>query len=327
MPGVTAIIPTWNRRELLENLLASLARQTHAASEILVIDNGSSDGSAESARCAGARVIAMGENAGFSRAVNRGIRECRTEWLAVINNDVELDADWLARLLDGAEQSKAWFATGKLYRAGSKDMIDGAWDALSRGACAWRCGAGRPDGPVWSRARRIRFAPFTAALFRRELFARVGDLEEEFDSYLEDVEFGLRCARAGLWGAYVPEAIAWHRGSATLGVWHPETVRRLARNQLLLVAKHYPRGWAWRYGWAVLAGQLLWWMMSVRHGTGMACLRGKWEALRRFRRRTAPAASAEVALDEILQASEEEIRQLQSQTGVDWYWKLYFALT
>ena len=87
---------------------------------------------------------------------------------------------------------------------------------------------------------------------RRELFEKVGWLDERFESYLEDVDFSLRSARKGCLGVYVPEAVAYHQGSATLGAWHPETARRIARNQLLLVAKHYPRGWLFRYGWPVL---------------------------------------------------------------------------
>jgi GT2 family glycosyltransferase len=99
-------------------------------------------------------------------------------------------------------------------------------------------GSGRADRPIFSAERQIWSPPFTAVLLRAEVFRRVGMLEARFESYLEDVDFGLRCAACGLPGIYVPGAVAWHRGSATLGRWHPEIVRRMARNQLVLVARH-----------------------------------------------------------------------------------------
>ncbi len=326
MEGVTAIIPNYNRRALLEKTLGDLARQTHPPAEIVVVDNASGDGSAEAAEAAGAHVIRLERNAGFSVAVNRGVRESRTAWVAVLNNDLELDAHWLERLLSRATAAGAWFAAGKILRAGSRDILDATFDALCRGGCSWRCGEGRSDTSAWSVEHSIRFAPLTATLLRRELFERVGGLEERFESYLEDIEFGLRCALAGCEGLYVPDAIAYHLGSATLGRWHPETVRLMARNQLLLVAKHYPAGWVLTYGWEVLVAQLLWGMLALRHGTGVAWLAGKRDGLRQFRGMRAGAASPE-RLRGILDSSESEILELQRRSGFDWYWRMYFALT
>ncbi len=326
MEPVTVVIPHWNRRYLLVSLLDSLARQTQSPAEVVVVDNGSADDSVEAARRAGARVVEMGVNAGFARAVNRGVGEARTPLVAVVNNDVDLDPGWLEALAAAIARDGAWFATGKIYRTGAASILDATWDALSRGACAWRCGEGRADGEEWSAPRPIRMAPFTAALFRRDLFARAGPLDEDFESYLEDVEFGLRCATQGLWGVYDPTAIARHRGSATLGVWHRETVRRMARNQLLLVAKHFPSLWRFRYAWPVLVGQLLWGLVAIRHRAGLAWLQGKAEGLTRFRARRRICRDARV-LEEVLERSEADIRRLQQATGYDWYWRLYFALT
>jgi len=326
MSGVTVVVPNWNRRDHLERLLESLRSQTHPVEEVIVADNGSTDGSPEAAESAGARVVRMGANAGFCRAVNGGIRAAHTGWIAVVNNDVELTPDWLELLLDAGQREDAWFATGKLLSAKRKDCLDGTFDTICRGACAWRAGHGRADTPEWAAPRPIRLAPFTAALFRGELFERVGLLDERFESYLEDVDFGLRCAMAGFSGVYVPEARAWHAGSATLGRWSGETVRLMARNQLLLVAKHYPRGWVRRYGWPVAVGQALWGLVALRHGAGLAYLRGKREALREWRSVRVHARSRP-ALERILEESEAEIRDLQRQTGSDLYWRLYFALT
>jgi len=325
-PRVSVVIPNWNGASLLETALACLSRQTSPPGEILVVDNGSSDHSAEVAEKGGARVIQFDTNKGFCRAVNEGIHAAKGDWIAVLNNDVQVADDWLEQLLTRANAREAWFATGKLIASDRPTHLDGSWDAICRGACAWRCGTARPDGPAWNSERVIRFAPFTAAIFRRDLFHRIGVLDEVFESYLEDVDFGIRCATKGYFGVYVPDATARHRGSATLGRWHKETVRRISRNQLLLVARHFPPHWIRRYGWPVTVGQTLWGLLALRHGTGWAFLKGKIEAMKLFhtiRRKS----SADGALPSILRESEQEIHDLQRQTGYDLYWRLYFALT
>lgn len=324
--SVTAIVPQWNRRDLLEQTLDDLHAQTCPAAEIVVVDNGSVDGSVELAREKGARTIALERNAGFSGAVNRGVREARTELVAVINNDVRLAPDWLERLRGALEESGAHFATGKLLDEANPERIDGTFDLLSRAACPWRAGAGRPDGPAWSARRRIRLAPFTATLFRAELFEKVGLLDERFESYLEDVDFGMRCAVAGYSGVYEPAAVARHRGSATLGRWHPGTVRRLARNQVLLAAKHYPGRCLVRFAWPLLVGQALWGAVALRHGRGLAYLRGKLAGVAEFprARKTQRADARTVAA--VLRESEREILGYQRETGFDAYWRCYFAL-
>ena len=320
--GVTVIVPVWNGRELLVKLLASLRTQTHPVIEILAIDNGSEDGAAAEAEREGARVIRLGTNLGFSRAVNRGIKESRTEWLAIVNTDVELSPDWLEKLM-GAVGPRVWFATGKILAASRREILDGTYDAVCRGGCAWRVGHGRPDSPEFSQSSSIDFAPLTAALFRAQLFQDVGPLEERFESYLEDIDLGLRCAAAGYRGVYVPAAVAYHRGSAALGRWHPETVRRISRNQLLLVAKHYPTALLFRYAWCILVAQGLWGFLATRNGTGWAFVQGKLQGVRMFGSMRACTAG----LREILERSERDILQVQQRTGFDLYWRLYFLLT
>ena len=175
MPAeVSIIVPVWNGRVLLERLLASLQAQTHPIAAILVIDNGSEDGAPEVAERLGARVIRMGSNTGFSRAVNRGIRECTTAWLAIVNSDVEPAPDWLDRLMEAARPPGVWFAAGKILSASRRDTIDGTYDAICRGACAWRVGHGRPDGPEVS--RQIARRPSGTYVLASVLFDRSASL-------------------------------------------------------------------------------------------------------------------------------------------------------
>ncbi len=323
-PRVAVVIPTWNRAALLAQALENLGRQTYPIERVIVVDNGSTDDSAAEATRTGAQVIRLAANAGFAAAVNRGVQAASADWVCVLNNDVTLAPDWMDRLMGELESSGAWFGTGKLLNSKAPERIDGSFDAVCRGACAWRCGHGRRDSSVWNQPRNIQLAPFTAAVFKASLFERVGFLDERFESYLEDVDFGLRCAEVGLTGLYVPAAVAYHQGSATLGRWHPDTVRKIARNQLLLVAKHYPPNWILRYGWPVFIAQTLWGFVALRHGTLLSYLAGKVQGLREFRQIRGKHCANFGA---IVEQSEREIRDLQQLTGFDLYWRLYFALT
>jgi GT2 family glycosyltransferase len=327
-----AVIPHWNRRDLLAKLLENLRAQTRPFDEVIVVDNGSTDGSAEMAEQAGATVLRLGSNLGFAAAVNRGIEAVNrgTEaahagWIAILNNDVMLEPAWLERLIEAASQEGVWFACGKVLRADDPAIVDATFDEVSRAACAWRCGSGRPDSPVWNQPRTILMAPMTAALFRNSLFQEVGLLDEAFESYLEDVDFGLRCAflgGTGRAGAYVPRAIARHIGSATLGEWNKDTVRRIARNQVLLAKKHFHGMSVWR----TVAGQLLWGLVACRHGRGLSYLRGKLQGL--FTRLEGKVQVVPLAtVNSVLEESERRIFELQREIGFDRYWRAYFWLS
>lgn len=313
--AITAVIPVHNRADLLARLLETARAQTIPFAEIIVIDNASSDEAPRIAREAGCRVIPMGANTGFARAVNTGWRESSTPWIAILNSDVELEPQWAERLL--ANAGAASFASGAILSAADRTAIDGTYDLVSRGACAWRAGHGETAIPSDS-ARAIAIAPATACLFRRDSIEKLHGFDELFGSYLEDVDLGLRCIREGLTGVFVPEAIAWHHGSATLGRWNPAVVRLISRNQLLLVARHYDRELFRSCLWPIVAGQLLWGLVALRHGTFGAWTAGKWEALKSFRIDAAPCP----ALRDFLYASEAEIRG----RAQDSYWNWYFRL-
>jgi GT2 family glycosyltransferase len=316
---ISAVVPVWNGRALLARLLDTLDAQTLRAAEVIAVDNGSSDGAPELARQRGARVIEMGRNAGFAAAVNRGIKEAQSDSIAVLNTDVELAPDYLRKLA----AAPASFATGKVLDARRNGVVDGAFDLTCRGGTTWRAGSGCPDGPLFSQTRRIFSAPWTAALFRADVFSKVGLLDESFESYLEDVDFGLRCAARQISGLYVPEAVAWHQGSASLGRWHPDTVRRIARNQLLIAARHLPA----ELWWHILLAQALWGGVALRHAAPIAWLRGVAQGLRAYRSTRRTRAPSSPKLLEYLRENEQTIDQLQSATSFDTYWKLYLKLT
>ena len=321
---ISAIVPVCNGRALLARLLASLEAQTLRASEVLVIDNGSTDGAPELALSQGARVIAMGSNTGFARAVNRGIREAAHPLVAILNSDVELAPDYLATLANSLTANRAPFATGMILSP--TGSLDGTFDLTCLGAATWRAGAGHPDGPPFDEPRSIASPPWTAVLYRAELFREIGGLEEALESYLEDVEFGMRCAARGILGRYEPAARAIHLGSATLGRWHPDTVRRIARNQVLLAERYRsacPRG-------TVMVAQALWGLVAARHGHPIAWLQGVIQGIQAWQGKAGsvlpPLAMSSVdseRLELALVANERFIRANSTNS----YWRLYFLLT
>jgi len=308
--NITAVIPVHNRADLLDRLLRTIRSQSMPFAGVIIVDNGST----EDVHHEACRTIAMNGNAGFARAVNAGWRTASTEWIAILNSDVELAPDWAERLIAGA--GEASFATGLILNAANRDSIDGTYDLMSRAGCAWRAGHGEQASPA--APSPIAIAPGTACLFRRDVLERMNGFDETFGSYLEDVDLGLRCLREGLTGVYIPEAVAWHHGSATLGRWNPEVVRLISRNQLKLVARHYDRALFRACFWPILTGQLLWGLVALRHGAPLAWVRGKIEALRGFRLIAPPSPR----LREFLNHSEREIQA----RAHDAYWRWYFRL-
>ncbi len=325
MSTVAAVIPTWNRADLIRSALANLRSQTREPDQVFVVDNGSTDCTVSVARELGAECIALTTNEGFAVAVNAGISRTATDWVLILNNDVSLQPDWLAVLLSSAESRRADFAVGKLLQAGREAQLDGSWDLVSRAAYAWRCGYERADGAPWSTSRSIALAPMTAALFHRRVFDRIGVLESRFESYYEDVDFGIRCALAGLSGIYEPAAVATHLGKATYGRRDARVYFLSARNQVLLLAKHYPPQTLRRFAWPILAGQTLALLAAARQGHPLAALRGKWKALKQWSafRNQLPSP---VAIEAITMSSEREILAIQRAIGFDIYWRLYFIL-
>jgi GT2 family glycosyltransferase len=315
--SITAVVPVHNRADLLVQLLDSIAAQTLPFTEVIVIDNASTDGAVDLARARGCTVIPQSANIGFARAVNLGWRAAsESQWIAILNSDVTLDPHWLERLIAAATDSS--FATGTIFNAADRQAIDGTYDLLSRSGCAWRAGHGERN-QAEGKQSPIAVAPGTACLFRREVLESLHGFDEEFGSYLEDIDLGLRCVREGYEGMYVPDALAWHQGSATLGQWNGRVVRLISRNQLLLVRRHYDRELFLTCFWPILAGQILWGLVALRHGASIAWLAGKFDGLRSFRLEGRPSPR----LRAFLAKSEAEIRR----RARDPYWRWYFRLT
>jgi GT2 family glycosyltransferase len=238
------VIPNWNGARWIGACLDSVMRQDRAPDEVVVVDNGSTDGSdAQAEAHDGARVIRMGRNTGFSVAVNRGVEAVRADWVALVNTDIVLADDWLRRacaVLE-AEPAVASVAT-KMVDLDDPSRIYDAGDLLRRdGACEQRGRFMADDGRFDERGDAFA-ACAGAAVYRREALQAVGGFDERFFAYLEDVDLGLRLRLAG-WRCRYEPVVARHAGEGSSGELDRAPAAWVERNTLLLVAKHFPLRW------------------------------------------------------------------------------------
>jgi GT2 family glycosyltransferase len=282
-PRACVAILNYDGRALLDEVLPSVFAQRGVEFDVVVVDNGSSDGSADHVRAAwpDVRVVALERNVGVTAALNRMIRAAGdAEFVALLNNDVELEPDWLARLvatLDAHPHAAA--AAGKLLRQGAREVIDRAGDVVYwSGACFGR-GAGERDEGQFNRAEEVFAVGGAAALYRRAAFDRVGDFDEDLFAYLEDVDWGFRARLAGYGARYEPTAVGYHRGGATLGDINAFSLYQLRRNAVWLVVKNYPAVSLVRHAPALVAFHIAALAFAVRAGAVRLVLRAYADAL------------------------------------------------
>jgi GT2 family glycosyltransferase len=242
---VAVIVPNWNGRRWLAQCLEALSEQTRPPAEILIVDNGSTDGSLDAIGDwpIPVRVIRLGRNTGFAFAANRGIDAAQAGAVALVNTDVVLTPDWIERLsavLD-ADRSLAAVAC-KMLQMGDERRLYDAGDFLRRdGVCEQR-GRFELDGGSFDSPSEA-FAPCAgAALYRRDAVLAVGGFDERFFSYLEDVDLGLRLGLAGWRCAYEP-AVAVHAGEGSSWQLKAPVQYWVERNTLLLVTNAFPLRW------------------------------------------------------------------------------------
>jgi hypothetical protein len=244
---VSVIVVNWNRREMLGRALASVARQAGVSFEVIVVDNGSTDGSADMAETAfGARVIRTARNLGFCAANNQGIREARGEFVALLNNDAEAEPGWLEALWRACSSAPGvGMAASKVLVHEDPRYIDKAGhliylDGQNRGR-----GSGALDQGQFDRQEEVLWPDGCAAMYRKAMLDQIGGFDEDFFAYGDDAELGLRARIAGWSCLYTPRAVVRHHRGATLG---RDSARRLAlieRNRVLLAVKLFPWSLLW----------------------------------------------------------------------------------
>jgi GT2 family glycosyltransferase len=278
MPRVSATVLNFNGRQLLGVILPSLAAQEYDDFEIIVVDDCSSDDSLEYLRneWPSVRVVSTGtSNVGVAAALNAAVSASVGEFVALLNNDIELDPLWLRELVAALDRHpEAATAAGKLLNYHLRSQIDGAGDIFTRAAIAWGRGSGQPDRGQYDKAEEI-FAPTAGAgLYRVSAFTDVGPFDESFHAYFEDVDWGLRAQLAGYRSRYVPTAVGYHMGGATTqGNSNPRYYELQHRNALAVMIKDVPARFLLRHMLVIVWHQLIGLAYSLRAGMLSAHLR------------------------------------------------------
>ncbi len=238
---VTIIIPNYNGLKFMEPCFKALRAQSDQNFELLVVDNGSSDGSVEWLKDHQIPSIFLEENTGFSGAVNVGIRESVTPYVILLNNDTEPEPDYVREMVKAIERSpKIFSVSSKMIQLYHKDLMDDAGDMYSVLGWAYQRGVGQKSSG-YKKACRVFSACAGAAIYRREIFDKIGGFDEDHFAYLEDIDVGYRAKICGYENWYCPKAVVYHVGSGTSGSkYNSFKVKLAARNNLYLNYKNMP---------------------------------------------------------------------------------------
>jgi GT2 family glycosyltransferase len=299
-PKVTVIIPNWNGMRWLDACLGALARQDTTGFVIIVVDNGSTDGSLAfiAQHYPQVEVIALSRNTGFAHAVNVGSERATTPYVLLLNTDTVVYPDFISRLIARMEAAEPDIAAihPQMLRLDDPGRIDDAGDALSWYGAATKRGH---DEPVSEHAEEQEiFSPSGgASLYRRDALCHLGGFDENFFAYLEDVDLGLRGRLRGHRYLYLPAAKVLHKShGASLHL--SRYVELITRNRLLLFAKNVPTSLLLKHFPQLLYGQIYFLLAYARP---LASLRGYWAFLRclpaTLRQRRAVLAGKRVAPD------------------------------
>jgi GT2 family glycosyltransferase len=248
---VAVVVVNLNGAAVLDRCLAALRRQTVRPTRVIVVDNASTDGSADGleGRHPGVEVVRLAANVGFAAANNLAVsRATDCDWVALLNPDAFPEPAWLERLLAAAEAHPEYsFFGSRLLRADDPETLDGTGDVLHVGGMAWRRDYGSPAAGARTAPEEIFSPCAAAALYRRDAWEQAGGLDECFFCYFEDTDLSFRLRLAGHRCLYVPDAVVHHVGSAIAGVGSDFTVFHSYRNLIWTYVKNMPGLLFWLY--------------------------------------------------------------------------------
>jgi GT2 family glycosyltransferase len=219
MSSVSVVIVNWNGRQLIVDCLQGLQEQSVADFRIIVVDNGSSDGSPQflADTFPDIELITLDRNTGFAIANNTAFGALDTEYVALLNNDARPHRDWLGNLIRTLElHPEAGFAASKMLFHDNRQIVDRAGDVYTRAGTAWLRGRGQPAGS-YCQTEYIFGACAGAALYRSAMLKEIGFFDDDFFLLYEDVDLSFRAQLQGYPCLFVPEAIVYHKASSTVG--------------------------------------------------------------------------------------------------------------
>lgn len=277
----TIIIPNYNGLSFMEPCFESLKEQTVRNFKVLVVDNGSTDGSVEWLKEHRIPSIFLKENTGFSGAVNTGIRAADTPYVLLLNNDTRVEPGFVAAMERAMDQSpKIFSVSSRMIQMYHPELLDDAGDMYSILGWAYQRGVGRSVN-LYQKSCRVFSACAGAAIYRRAVFDEIGLFDELHFAYLEDIDVGWRAKLYGYDNVYCPDAAVYHVGSGTSGSrYNSFKVRLAARNCIYLNYKNMP-------GWQILlnapfllAGIFVKYLFFVKNGFGGDYVSGLKEGIR-----------------------------------------------
>ncbi len=280
--SVAVIVVNWNGMLHLPACLLSLSRQTYLDVQIVLVDNGSQDGSvAYVERCYPmVRIIRNPVNVGFAVACNQGITVTDTEYVALLNNDAVVHPEWLNAMVTMMSEPAVGMCACKMLSMGDGKVIDSAGIAIDRLGYAWGIAGGLPDTPAhYPGAAQLLGPSGGAGLYRRRMLEDIGLFDERFFAYLEDVDMAWRAQWAGWQCRFAPDAVAFHLHSATSTRVPGMKSRLLARNRIWMIAKNYPAGFFLVFLPLLLLYELGSLPYLARQGRLSSSIRGRVEAL------------------------------------------------
>lgn len=239
----TVVIPNYNGIDFLKDCLDSLNQCSPHDFAVIVVDNGSKDGSTELVKTdyPDVELIALDTNTGFAPAVNVGIDASKTEYVILLNNDTRVDGQFVAAMEKALDNNpKAFSASAKMVDMYNPKVLDGTGDYYSALGWAYAYGKGKSSDKE-QKVRKIFSACGGAAIYRRDVLNKIGKFDENHFAYLEDIDVGYRAKIYGYHNIYMPEAIVYHAGSGSSGSRYNEfKINLSSRNNIYLVLKNMP---------------------------------------------------------------------------------------
>lgn len=262
-PRVSVVVLNWNGAAFLERCLEAVQAQSFTEREVLLVDNGSSDGSESLVRAwgerPGVRAFLLEKNTGFCGGNNLAFRHARGEWVALLNNDAVPEPGWLENLVRrGDPARKIGMVGSKILFADPPGVIDKAghliWpDGQNRGR-----GTGQPDTGQYDTEEEILWPDGCAALYHRDLLRETGGFDETFFAYADDADLGLRARLLGWTAGYAPDAVVRHLHSMTAGSFSPLKIMLVERNRIFLALKNFPLSLLLQNPWWMV--RRFWWL-------------------------------------------------------------------
>ena len=280
---VSIVVPNWNGMRFVGMCLDSLARLDFDGHEVIVVDNGSTDGSREmiEEKYPWVRLLKMPDNMGFAIACNEGIKASNAEYIVLLNNDIEVTRDWLKELYEGMERHpECGMGTTKMMFLDNRDVFYNTGDLFHSWSAGGGRGQGEKDTGQYEKEEYVFGACAGAGIYRREFFKQVGLFDEDFFIFAEDVDINMRGQLKGLKAVYLPKAKVYHIGTATVGLYSDRYIYLCKRNDIWVFIKNYSLRLYFKYLVSIWKHQFEDIKYFTYRGQGQVLLKSKWDALK-----------------------------------------------